>query len=167
MNCFSVCNAGVCSEITAFMPWSNDTHWLTHTGPCGRCSGSDDLWVYAVSEDLTRDVRRCALISLVSTSFARACLHKIGFTDSCAQAWLKNIQLTISQCFFTCIMEWFSPLTETNPCIACDERVSGQLFLKLAGRTRRNSGLTSEIDRTVQVSTTDIQRILTYMKKYT
>jgi hypothetical protein len=148
------------------MHWSNNTHWLTHTGPCGGCSGTQDLEVYFETENLTHDARTCALMSLVSTSFARACLHKIGFTDSCVHAWLKNIQLTISQCFRTCIIEWFSPLKETNPCIACDERVSGQLFLELAGRTRRNSGLVSEIDRTRQTSKTDNQKILTYLKKY-
>jgi hypothetical protein len=34
-----------------------------------------------------------------------------------------------------------------NPCIQCDEDLSGPIFKYYSGRTRRNSGIKSEIDR--------------------
>lgn len=34
-----------------------------------------------------------------------------------------------------------------NPCLQCDEDKSGTLFKYYSGRTRRNSGIKSEIDR--------------------
>jgi hypothetical protein len=147
------------------MVWSNDTFWLTQTGACGSCSNRDDLLVYASTIDLTRDVRVCAFGYLFSQSFAESCLRRIGFSSSCARVWLNNIRQTTSSCFRICLMNWFTPLTETNPCILCDEKSSGKMFLLSAGRTRRNSGLVSEIDRTESVSRTDIQKIIQYKAK--
>lgn len=166
MNCFLVCDTNTCFESSAPMQWSNTTHWLTHTGPCGGCSGSDDLQIYKSSDDLTREVRMCALMFLASKTMASNCLTRIGFTTECRHAWLENIQETVKHCFGTCIIEWFSPLTENNTCIACDEQVSGKLFLRLAGRTRRNSGFTSEIDRAGEVSQTDNDKILKFVRKF-
>lgn len=34
-----------------------------------------------------------------------------------------------------------------NKCLQCDEDKSGPVFKYYSGRTRRNSGITSEIDR--------------------
>ena len=38
-------------------------------------------------------------------------------------------------------------LRETNPCLQCDECRSGPIFQKVAGRTRRGSGIQSAIER--------------------
>ena len=38
-----------------------------------------------------------------------------------------------------------------NKCLQCDEDKSGPVFKSVAGRARRNSGLTSKINRNVDV----------------
>jgi hypothetical protein len=52
-----------------------------------------------------------------------------------------------------CLKSWFlrEPNNQEdgglNACLACDEEMSGEVFKQAAGRTRRNSGITSAIQR--------------------
>lgn len=129
----------------------NATFFQTHEGACGSCSPMQDWNVYA-HQDLTTEARRCALLFLASKAWAWQCLLRIGFTPGCASTWLANIQTTASQCLGVCLANWFTPYSDTNACLVCDEQVSGAAFLRSAGRTRRNSGMVSEIQRSTQPS---------------
>lgn len=84
---------------------------------------------------------------------AKKCLMNIGFTSQCAEIWLYNTINTRKQCFSTCMWAWATnkPLVNSDgslsDCIQCDEDKSGPVFKFFAGRSRRNSGISSEIDR--------------------
>lgn len=77
----------------------------------------------------------------------------IGFTTQCAEIWLYNTQNTRKECFGVCIWAWIMNIPFTKPdgslndCLQCDEDKSGPVFKYFSGRTRRNSGIRSEIDR--------------------
>ena len=125
---------------------------LTHLGACGTCSSLQDLAVYLTHSDLVTPVRRCALLSF-SESLTTRCLQNLGFTEPCAQTWFYNARNTAKHCRRVCLKSWF--LREPNnledgglnACLACDEEMSGEVFKQVAGRTRRNSGIESAIQR--------------------
>ena len=77
----------------------------------------------------------------------------IGFTTQCAEIWLYNTKNTREKCFGVCIWAWIMNIPFTKPdgslndCLQCDEDNSGPVFKYFSGRTRRNSGIRSEIDR--------------------
>ena len=79
--------------------------------------------------------------------------NEIGFTHGCARAWRWNIRNTSKLCLKTCLEMFVKGGKnnledgELNPCLQCDEDYSGPGFKFYAGRTRRNSGLVSEISR--------------------
>jgi hypothetical protein len=62
---------------------------------------------------------------------------------------------TRNHCWKICVVakleEWDNngppPQCRLNECLQCDETVSGPLFQTIAGRTRRKSGLLSQIVR--------------------
>jgi hypothetical protein len=62
---------------------------------------------------------------------------------------------TRKDCLWICLYEWAigapnnipTNSTNLNPCIKCDEDKSGPIFKVVAGRTRRDSGLKSSINR--------------------
>lgn len=125
---------------------------VTHQGQCGACSNLNDLAVY-LSRGLTSPVRKCGFLTIISDKLALNCLKKIGFTNSCAQIWLFNAINTRQNCFTTCMISWIKnePFADKdgkmNKCINCDEVISGPVFQYFSGRTRRNSGIESEIKR--------------------
>lgn len=123
----------------------------THRGGCGVCSSLQDLAVYLDRPDLTTPVRQCALKSMLSKEWAMECLMELGFTEQCADIWYYNAQNTRRQCLVTCLWHLFAPNNmddgSLNPCLQCDEDLSGPVFQKVAGRIRRNSGLQSAISR--------------------
>lgn len=125
---------------------------VTHQGRCGACSSLNDLAVY-LSGDLTRPTRKCGMIGAFSISKAKECLMNIGFSEQCTQIWLYNTINTRKNCFSVCIIAWIlnEPFTKPdgslNDCLQCDEDKSGPVFKYFSGRTRRNSGIKSEIDR--------------------
>jgi hypothetical protein len=125
---------------------------VTHQGKCGACSNLNDLAVY-LSGGLTQPVRKCGLLTILSSKLALECLKDIGFTNSCAEIWLYNSINTREECFSTCIISWIKnePFADKNgklnTCINCDEVISGPVFKYFSGRTRRNSGIESEIKR--------------------
>ena len=126
--------------------------YITHLGPCGACSSLRDLKVYLDNIDLTEPVRSCGLRGLNSEiSETVSCLQDIGFSDACAEIWAYNTKNTRESCLDVCLAHLQSPYVdengELNPCLDCDEQKSGPIFKKIAGRTRRNSGLASAICR--------------------
>ncbi|CAK93061.1 unnamed protein product (macronuclear) [Paramecium tetraurelia] len=133
---------------------------VTHQGKCGACSTLQDLAVY-LTTDLTRPVRKCGLMYGLSQHYLLKCIKGLGFTDTCAQVWLYNTLNTKKSCFWPCMQqihpnskstsfltnEDFVKNGKLNKCLQCDEDISGPIFKYESGRTRRNSGIKSEIDR--------------------
>ena len=125
---------------------------VTHKGHCGTCSTLQDLATYLAYPDLTTPVRRCSALFWFKP-WSIKCLESLGFTAECAETWYYNAQNTAKECFNPCIDAWLNddPFNNTdgslNDCLACDEEQSGPVFKYVAGRTRRNSGIRSAIDR--------------------
>ena len=76
----------------------------------------------------------------------------MGFTDPCAEVWLWNTLNTKKHCGLICFISMITrqPFIidgKLNKCLECDEDISGPIFKYESGRTRRNSGIKSEIDR--------------------
>ena len=121
---------------------------VTHTGACGACSTLQDLAVYLERPDLTSPVRTCGM-----QPGTLGCLEALGFSHACAQIWGFNVQNTKRECFGVCMRSWMSAEASTtsdgglNDCLQCDEDRSGPVFKAVAGRTRRNSGIRSSIQR--------------------
>ena len=128
---------------------------VTHLHPCGLCSTTKDLAVYMRFPDLTNPGRRCGLIGIFSPKLGLECFAKIGFTMPCAYIWMRDAQNTRKFCFDICMKDLIEHVpnnvppnsTNLNPCLECDEVKSGPVFKKVAGRTRRDSGIKSAINR--------------------
>lgn len=125
---------------------------LTHTGACGLCSTLTDLAVYMEVTDLTEPVRACGLEHITGEPEELvACIEELGFTTPCAWIWAWNTLNTREHCLEECLAALDSPYNEPdgslNPCLQCDEDVSGPVFKAHAGRTRRNTGLPNAICR--------------------
>jgi hypothetical protein len=133
-------------------------YYLTHFQACGTCSSLQDLAVYG-ELDLTKMAKTCS--KKLTLEGKKKCMQQIGFTESCSETWAYNGANTAKFCVKTCIKTYgffeiifgFESVPPTdnsnrlNPCILCDERISGPGFQYTAGRTRRSSGIISEIDR--------------------
>lgn len=142
-------------EIATFADESaaeNSGFIVTHKGHCGTCSTLQDLATYLYHRDLTTPVRRCsALVWFPNRSIH--CLEELGFSSACAETWYYNAKNTARECLWPCLQSWLrqepfnNPDGSLNECLACDEECSGPVFKYVAGRTRRNSGIHSEIDR--------------------
>ena len=125
---------------------------ITHGGGCGLCSSLQNLRVYMGQPDLTDPVRECGMQGLLGSAEDNiTCLENIGFDGPCAQIWYFNTNYTRESCLDLCLAALESPHHmedgSLNPCIQCDEDVSGPIFKAVAGRTRRNSGLPSALCR--------------------
>jgi len=125
---------------------------VTHKGHCGTCSTLQDLATYLYHQDMTTPVRRCSGLVWFKP-WSINCLESLGFTSECAETWYYNAQNTAKMCFQPCIEAWINddpfnnPDGSLNECLSCDEEHSGPVFKYVAGRTRRNSGIRSAIDR--------------------
>lgn len=135
-------------------------YFITHRNRCGTCSSLRDLAVYLAQPNLTAPARTCA--RRLTPAGVKACLiEKIGFEERCAETWTFNVLHTRRHCTLTCIKHYglWNVLRNDmndmdkdergnlNPCLACDEFISGPGFQYVAGRTRRNSGIVSSIQR--------------------
>ena len=125
--------------------------YITHYGKCGACSSLQDLAVYKKNHNLTKSMKRCALKGMVLKRWNNKCVKNLGFSDTCSQIWFYNSQNTLKKCWIPCLKHYFSKnnlsKNKLNPCLQCDEDVNGMTFKKFAGRTRRNSGIKSSIQR--------------------
>lgn len=131
-------------------------HSVTHAGPCGACSSLQDLAVYMEQgAELRQSSTVCGLRGRLSEADGVACFQEMGFTDSCANIWFYNTRNTAKHCMGHCAPFLLSgrgpnrdePGCPLETCIHCDEIHSGPNFKRFAGRTRRNSGLRSNIAR--------------------
>jgi len=122
---------------------------VTHMGKCGACSTLKDLKVYKKNRNLTDPVQNCAIKGFFSKKWEMKCLKKLGFTTPCAQIWFYDSKNARQRCLIPCIIyhKYKKSNISLNPCLECDERKGGPIFKKIAGRTRRNSGLKSAIKR--------------------
>ncbi|MCG8670809.1 MAG: hypothetical protein MI867_15470 [Pseudomonadales bacterium] len=137
---------------------ATDGYSVTHYLACGACSTLQDLAVYGTL-DLTIMAKTCSKRSSIGAK--KSCMQEIGFSESCAEVWAYNGQKTAQTCAIECIKEYglinlllgnedSPPVNEDgelNRCLMCDELMSGPGFQYGSGRTRRNSGITSEIER--------------------
>jgi hypothetical protein len=125
---------------------------VTHRGPCGLCSSLHDLAVYAGTPDLTAPVRQCGVDGLQAGFDATvSCLQGLGFSPPCAQIWAYNVDNTREACLDSCLQLLDAPYQlpdgGLNACLLCDEVESGPVFKRVAGRTRRNTGIASALCR--------------------
>ena len=124
---------------------------ITHYGKCGTCSSTQDLAIYKKKRNLTDPIKRCALRGMLAKKWNHKCVKNIGFSKPCAQVWFYNSQNTLKKCWKPCLKHYFSKnnisKSKLNPCLQCDENINGPIFKRLAGRTRRNSGIKSSIQR--------------------
>jgi hypothetical protein len=133
---------------------------VTHQGRCGSCSTLRDLAMYLAIPDLTSPARQCARRTGLKRK--KQCFQEtIGFTSYCAESWAYNALHTRQECLGTCIADYgfFNLIFGRYPgpnvdetgklrqCLQCDEIKSGPGFKFSAGRTRRNSGIDTAIER--------------------
>ena len=130
--------------------------FVTHSGHCGVCSTLQDLAAYIRVSDLTTQGTWCTVKRILSAEGGRACYRRLGLTDDCAKMWSLNSWNTARNCATECLFTEAmtgspnngpAPKCTLNDCLQCDEVKSGPAFRQLAGRTRRRSGLLSEIAR--------------------
>jgi hypothetical protein len=137
----------------------DDNAFVTHATQCGACSSAQDLSVYLSETDLTAAGTKCTIKGIFGRSVD--CYMNLGFTEACAKVWAFNSQNTAENCL-GCGLPGTSPgpapECELNPCVQCDAEKSGPTFNAYAGRTRRNSGIRSELVR----SCTSIENIQQY-----
>ncbi len=142
-------------EIATFTDESDagsNGYTVTHKGHCGTCSTLQDLATYLYHRDLTTPVRKCSVM-VWFPNWSMYCLEELGFSAECAETWYYNAKNTARECLWPCLESWIrkepfnKPDGSLNDCLTCDEECSGPVFKDVAGRTRRNSGIRSEIDR--------------------
>jgi len=133
---------------------TNNRAVITHTGPCGACSTTQDLAAYMSHPDMVHAGRRCTnRVLMFGHASGVACYEALGFTQPCATIWAQNSLNTATVCRKKCVRHLFSPPNlpephcKLNECLHCDEVKSGPNFALFAGRTRRNSGLRTPILR--------------------
>ncbi|CAM9848493.1 unnamed protein product [Phaeothamnion confervicola] len=136
-----------------------------HCGNCGKCSNRDDIDIYERTKDtLTYTTTRCAYAYLVLGRWAAAaCMRRsVGFTDSCNECWLDNIECDMRECLWICLKHTLAGSAnnlegeELNACLACDEEQCGPVFIQCAGANRRRSGIISDIGRPNEQVCTDV-----------
>lgn len=77
----------------------------------------------------------------------------LGLSFECAKIWNYDGIYDGKACATSCLGELTAPnngpppACALNPCLQCDEDLAGPIFTAFAGRTRRRSGLLSEIVR--------------------
>ena len=125
---------------------------VTHKGSCGLCSTTQDLAMY-LTQDFTQAGKVCATKGLFNEQAGLQCYMDIGLTEECAKIWNYDGIYDGKICGATCAGDLTAPnngpppTCTLNDCLQCDEEYAGPIFSKFAGRTRRRSGLQSEIIR--------------------
>jgi len=129
---------------------------LTHWGSCGACSTAQDFAAYLEFPDLASIGTACQTKGILNSfDAAVSCYMDIGFTEACAVIWVHNGFYTGEKCGPVCVKRTVSGFPNNSPaptcrlqdCLQCDEDMSGPIFQKVAGRSRRRSGLLSMIAR--------------------
>lgn len=158
--------------------------FITHTGPCGMCSNAQDLAVYMTKPDLTSEVTDCIQNPAPPQVILQCLMQNVGFTQGCALVYLEDYINTNFytnsqgvQCPVLCQIpappNGPPPKCTLNACLECNEEASkaagiagslpSHFFTTYAGRTRRNSGLLSNIVRECNSIAIDVKQ--TYCPK--
>lgn len=111
------------------------------------------LFLLLLAQDFTSAGKICATKGLFNEAAGLSCYMDIGLTEECAKIWNYDGIYDGQACGAICAKEITAPNNgpapecELNDCLQCDEDKAGPLFSTFAGRTRRRSGLLSEIVR--------------------
>ena len=132
-----------------------DGAFVTHTGACGVCSTTQDLAAYMANPDMEKAGTKCTILALQSTEKGIECYESLGFSEDCSKIWVYDGYNTNNYCSSICrdaqLLNWPDngppPSCPLNYCLQCDEDFSGPMFKRVAGRTRRRSGIRSAIAR--------------------
>jgi hypothetical protein len=126
--------------------------YVTHLGVCGLCSTAQDLSIYLI-KDFTTAGKKCAVKGLLHEKTGLKCYEELGLTPECAKIWNYDGIFDGKKCMTSCITHLNDPnngpppTCSLNKCLQCDEDKAGPIFSQFAARTRRRSGLVSEIIR--------------------
>lgn len=126
--------------------------YITHEGSCGVCSTTQDQALY-LTQDFTDAGKKCATKGVLNEEAGLECYIELGLTYDCAKIWNYDGIYDGTTCATTCLGALSEPNNgpapgcELNDCLQCDEDNAGPIFSTFAGRTRRRSGLLSEIIR--------------------
>ena len=102
--------------------------------------------------DLTTKGKRCGFWPGIGLK--TICYMRTGMTTTCAEIFAFNTRNTAKHCKGICLKYFFFGRSinnnedgSLNECLQCDKENSGPVFKYYAGRTRRSSGIVSEIGR--------------------
>ena len=122
-------------------------------GSCGTCSSTYDLATY-MYVDLTTPGKQCGLISVVNQTAGLQCWIGLGLTYGCAQINNFNAIYDQKACGAACATmppgtpnNLPPPTCSLNKCLQCDENKGDPTYKQWGGRSRRDTGLQSEIIR--------------------
>jgi hypothetical protein len=105
------------------------------------------------AQDFTQAGKVCATKGLFNEESGLNCYLELGLSLECAKIWNYDGIYDGKVCGATCMGDVTAPnngpppLCELNDCLKCDEEKAGPIFSSFGGRTRRRSGLQSEIVR--------------------
>jgi hypothetical protein len=106
-----------------------------------------------IGQDFTSAGKKCATKGLFNEAEGLACYESLGLTHECAKIWNYDGIYDGKACASSCMGYITAPNNgppapcALNPCLQCDEDKAGPVFSEFGGRTRRRSGLLSEIIR--------------------
>jgi len=137
---------------------------ILNCGHCGKCSNRHDIAIYnATRQTLTEITTQCTKGGLFrgrNMSYVKECLqHESQLTEPCVDCWMLNVECNWKNCFKTCVKHKVAPFrwlpsyyqrehsSPMDPCIECDERMCGTIFVACAGANRRRVGVVSDIQR--------------------
>lgn len=109
--------------------------------------------MHAAEEDFTSAGKKCATKGLLNETDGYLCYQSLGLTPECAKIWNYDGIYDGKACAADCLGYVNAPNNGPPPecalnnCLKCDEEKAGPIFSAFAGRTRRRSGLLSEIIR--------------------
>ena len=139
---------------------------ILNCGHCGKCSNRHDIKIYNETREtltgITTDCVKGGLFRGRNTDYTRQCFEEHSqLTAPCVDCWMLNVDCNWKFCFNTCLKQkvrpfrWLPSLyrrkhdSPMDPCLECDERMCGPLFIECAGANRRRVGVVSDIQRNV------------------
>ena len=127
--------------------------FVTHVGPCGVCSTTQDLAALLSNVDMTTASENCEVKSAAGQSKGRQCFEGLGLSSSCANMWAHAARQNERHCAVKCVVsdlrdiayQGGAPTCSLNACLRCNADHSQGTFEKFAGRTSQSSGVLSSI----------------------
>jgi len=144
---------------------------VAHCGACGVCSNPQDTRKYVETrKTIAETAKKCSMYAILGMEpELHECLtNKIQFSDQCTTCWADNMITTGELCLMTCSAAMFMGyMTKNNvdgaddqgwlnPCLLCDEKMSGPAFVTCSGVARRRLGIGSEIERNPEEQCTNM-----------